>query len=57
MADLIVLASDHRGYALKQALIAKLEAAGYEVRDYGAHSEASVNYPETARAAGAANSG
>jgi glycine hydroxymethyltransferase len=48
MADLIVLASDHRGFALKQALIAKLEAAGYEVRDVGPHSDASVNYPEFA---------
>jgi glycine hydroxymethyltransferase len=48
MADLIVLASDHRGFALKQALIARLEAAGYEVRDLGPHSAASVNYPEFA---------
>ena len=48
MADLIVLASDHRGLALKQALRRRLEAAGHEVRDVGAHSSESVNYPEFA---------
>jgi glycine hydroxymethyltransferase len=48
MADLIVLASDHRGFALKGALRRRLEAAGYEVRDVGPHSDASVNYPEFA---------
>jgi glycine hydroxymethyltransferase len=48
MGDPIVLASDHRGFALKQALRRKLEAAGHEVRDVGTHSGESVNYPEFA---------
>jgi glycine hydroxymethyltransferase len=58
MADLIVLASDHRGFALKRELRRRLEAAGYEVRDFGADSTASVNYPEfAAPAARAVSSG
>jgi glycine hydroxymethyltransferase len=48
MADPIVLASDHRGYALKQALRRRLEAAGHEVRDVGTDSTESANYPEFA---------
>jgi ribose 5-phosphate isomerase B len=58
MADLIVLASDHRGLALKQALRRRLEAAGHEVRDVGTHSSEPVNYPEfAAPAARAVSSG
>jgi glycine hydroxymethyltransferase len=58
MADLIVLASDHRGLALKQALRKRLEAAGHEVHDVGTHSGESVNYPEfAAPAARAVSSG
>jgi glycine hydroxymethyltransferase len=48
MGDPIVLAGDHRGFALKQALVRKLEAAGHEVRDLGPHGTESVNYPEFA---------
>jgi glycine hydroxymethyltransferase len=48
MADIIAMGSDHRGYALKQALRAKLEAAGYTVADFGPHGAESVNYPEFA---------
>jgi glycine hydroxymethyltransferase len=58
MADLIVLASDHRGFALKEALKRRLAAAGHEVRDVGTHSSESVNYPEfAAPAARAVSSG
>jgi glycine hydroxymethyltransferase len=58
MGDSIAMGSDHRGYALKQALRAKLEAAGYTVSDYGPHSAESVNYPEfAAPAARAVSSG
>jgi glycine hydroxymethyltransferase len=58
MADLIVLASDHRGFPLKEALRRRLLAAGHEVRDVGAHSTDSVNYPEfAAPAARAVSSG
>ncbi len=48
MGERIVLASDHRGFRLKQALREKLERAGYEVRDVGTHTGDSVNYPEFA---------
>jgi glycine hydroxymethyltransferase len=48
MGDPIVLASDHRGFALKEALGRKLVAAGHEVRDLGPHGTDSVNYPEFA---------
>ncbi len=58
MADLIVLASDHRGFALKEALKRRLSAAGHEVRDVGTHSSQPVNYPEfAAPAARAVSSG
>jgi glycine hydroxymethyltransferase len=48
MGDPIVLASDHRGFALKEALRRRLLAAGHDVRDVGTHSTAAVNYPEFA---------
>lgn len=31
------IATDHGGYALKRELVSKLQAAGYEVVDFGAH--------------------
>lgn len=48
MGDPIYLASDHRGYPLKQALRGRLEAAGHEVRDVGTDGTESVDYPEFA---------
>jgi glycine hydroxymethyltransferase len=47
----IVLASDHRGFALKQGLRERLEREGYATLDLGAPSQASVDYPEFAAAA------
>ncbi len=44
----IILASDHRGFALKQALRERLERAGHATLDYGTNSEAPVDYPEFA---------
>jgi glycine hydroxymethyltransferase len=44
----IILASDHRGFALKQALRERLERAGHATLDYGTTSEAPVDYPEFA---------
>ena len=41
----IVLASDHAGYPLKQALKARLEEAGYPTVDMGTDSTASCDYP------------
>ncbi len=48
MGDPIVLASDHRGYTLKEALRRRLESAGHETRDFGPSSEDSVDYPDHA---------
>jgi ribose 5-phosphate isomerase B len=42
----IALASDHAGFALKQALAEELRAAGHDVLDLGPHDEASVDYPD-----------
>ncbi len=41
----IVVASDHAGFALKQAVVAALRARGEAVVDLGCDSEASVDYP------------
>jgi len=48
MGDPIYLASDHRGFALKQALRGRLEASGRGVCDLGTHETESVDYPEFA---------
>ena len=46
----IALASDHAGYAEKERLKALLSDLGIEFEDLGAESEASVDYPDYARA-------
>jgi ribose 5-phosphate isomerase B len=48
MALKIAIGSDHAGFAYKQALIAQLTAMSAEVRDFGTHSESSVDYPDFA---------
>jgi len=48
----IVLASDHGGYQLKEAVKSALVERGYEIVDLGTDSEAPVDYPEYGRAAG-----
>ncbi|MCA9707488.1 MAG: deoxyribose-phosphate aldolase [Myxococcales bacterium] len=47
----VVLASDHGGFALKEALEAHLQAKGFEVLDVGTHSTESCDYPVFAREA------
>ena len=43
----IGIATDHGGFHLKQDLLARLEAAGHEVVDFGAHSLApGDDYPD-----------
>lgn len=42
----VAIGSDHAGFALKQSLTADLQEMGFEVVDLGAHSEASVDYPD-----------
>ena len=45
MGDPIVMASDHRGAGLKEALRKRLETEGFEVRDVGSQDGDSVDYP------------
>ena len=44
----IGIASDHRGYELKESIILKLEEKGYHMVDYGTHSNDSTDYPDYA---------
>ncbi|MDD5572127.1 MAG: RpiB/LacA/LacB family sugar-phosphate isomerase, partial [Bacteroidales bacterium] len=44
----IALSSDHAGYKTKLAIIKYLKSEGYEVFDFGTHSEDSVDYPDYA---------
>ena len=44
----IGLASDHAGFALKQHVIAWLDAKGWVWKDFGTYSEASCDYPDFA---------
>jgi len=44
---LLGLATDHGGFALKEDLLARLQAAGHEVVDFGAHeAQATDDYPD-----------
>jgi ribose 5-phosphate isomerase B len=45
---IIAIGSDHAGLALKQALVAALEAQGHSVLDAGTHGPESVDYPDFA---------
>ena len=47
----VAFGADHAGYELKQRLIEKLAAAGYDIIDHGTHSTESVDYPEFCAAA------
>jgi ribose 5-phosphate isomerase B len=41
------IATDHGGFALKEELVARLQAAGHKVEDFGAHSLApGDDYPD-----------
>src|SRR4029079_3265645 len=44
----VAIASDHRGFHLKERVIAQLKAQGHEVIDDGPSSDASVDYPDFA---------
>ncbi len=45
----IAIGSDHAGFKYKEMIKAFLAEKGYEVRDFGTHSEASCNYPDFIR--------
>jgi ribose 5-phosphate isomerase B len=46
MKESIAIASDHAGYQMKLSLISYLETQGYTLKDFGAYSSNSTNYPE-----------
>ena len=48
------VASDHAGFALKEAMKSEIEAAGHTVVDLGTHSTDSVDYPDFAEKLGLA---
>ena len=55
---MIAIGCDQGGYALKQEIMAYLDKKGYEYKDFGCYSEASVDYPEYAKkVCGAINDG
>ncbi len=46
MKKKIAIGGDHAGFEYKAKLISKLESQGYEVKDFGPFSDASVDYPD-----------
>lgn len=46
MKKVIPIGADHAGFELKSAVIQHLEAAGYELKDFGCYSEDSIDYPD-----------
>jgi len=51
MPTRVAIASDHAGFATKQAIISHLEAKGYQVADFGTDSDQSCDYPQFIRPA------
>ena len=50
----IGIACDHAAYELKEFLVGYLSSKGFEVQDFGTHSEESCDYPDFAHALGEA---
>ena len=50
----IGIACDHAAYELKEFLVGYLASKGFEVKDFGTHSEESCDYPDFAHALGEA---
>ena len=45
MPEIIPIAADHAGFALKERLVAELRSLGYEPQDFGTNSPDSTDYP------------
>jgi ribose 5-phosphate isomerase B len=45
----IIIGCDHAAYRLKEALKKAMQAQGMAVTDVGTHSEAAMDYPDTAK--------
>ncbi|MGM0497344.1 MAG: ribose 5-phosphate isomerase B [Bacteroidota bacterium] len=50
--SIIAIASDHAGYQLKKAIKEHFEQKGYDFKDFGTHSDESVDYPDFAHKLG-----
>lgn len=50
----VAVGADHAGFALKEELVPRLLAEGYEIVDLGTDSAESVDYPDYAAAVGRA---
>jgi len=50
----IAIACDHAGYEYKERLVKYLREKGHEVKDFGAYSAESMDYPNTAHPMAAA---
>ena len=54
MEKKIGIACDHAAYELMEFLVGYLSSKGFEVKDFGTHSEESCDYPDFAHALGEA---
>jgi ribose 5-phosphate isomerase B len=45
-SETLVIGSDHAGFELKEFLKIKLAETGYSIRDFGAFSHESIDYPD-----------
>ena len=50
----IAMGSDHAGFGLKEQIKRFVQDQGHEVRDYGTHDSAPVDYPDFAEKVGLA---
>ncbi len=48
MSKKIAIGGDHAGFTYKQRLVEHLQQQGFEVKDFGPGSDASVDYPDHA---------
>ena len=48
MSKTIGMASDHAGFQMKEYLKSLLTDKGYQIKDFGAYSSESTDYPDTA---------
>lgn len=48
MSKTIGMASDHAGFQMKEYLKSLLTDKGYQIKDFGAYSSESMDYPDTA---------
>ncbi|MFL5728302.1 MAG: ribose 5-phosphate isomerase B [Cytophagaceae bacterium] len=48
MATKIAIGGDHAGFLYKKDLVEELKKKGYEVKDFGPFTDASVDYPDFA---------